>query len=67
MLPSGFSKRTMENMAELDMLMMHNKRYAVEVAHGIGASKRKEMVQGCDQLGLRMVNRYARMPIEEQE
>jgi len=67
MLPSGFYKYTVRNMAELDMLMMHNKRYQVEIGGAVGAGKRKEMVKRADQLGLHVINRYARMSTEENE
>ncbi len=33
------------NLKELEVLMMHNRRFAAEIAHNVSALKRKEIVQ----------------------
>ena len=33
------------NLKELEVLMMHNRRFAAEIAHNVSSLKRKEIVQ----------------------
>merc|ERR1712048_885087 len=44
-LKNGFYKFRVQSPADLEMLLMHNEKYAVEIAHNIGAKKRKEIVE----------------------
>mmetsp|Transcript_14325 Transcript_14325/g.21635 ORF Transcript_14325/g.21635 Transcript_14325/m.21635 type:complete len:135 (-) Transcript_14325:163-567(-) len=65
--PTGFYKFLVRCPADLEMLLMHNEKYAVEIAHSVGAKKRKEIVARADQLRLQVTNRFARMRAEENE
>merc|ERR1712039_1024175 len=58
-LKNGFYKFLVQNPADLEMLLMHNEKYAVEVAHNVGAKKRKEIVERADQLKLFVTNRFS--------
>merc|ERR1712187_982242 len=66
-LKNGFYKFLVQNTADLEMLLMHNEKYAVEIAHNIGAKKRKEIVERADQLRLYVTNRFSRLRAEENE
>ena len=39
-MKNGFYKFRVQCPADLEMLLMHNEKYAVEIAHNIGAKKR---------------------------
>ena len=45
LLPSGYLKFTVSNVAELELLMMHNKQYAAEIAHNVSGRKRQEIIE----------------------
>merc|ERR1711937_36095 len=66
-LKNGFYKFLVQSPADLEMLLMHNEKYAVEIAHNVGAKKRKEIVERADQLKLYITNRFSRLRAEENE
>merc|ERR1711908_83702 len=66
-LKNGFYKFLVQNPSDLEMLLMHNEKYAVEIAHNVGAKKRKEIVERADQLKLYVLNKFARLRTEENE
>lgn len=67
LLPNGFYKFSVHNVAELELLLMHNKKYAAEVAHNVSARKRKDIVLRAEQLGIKVLNGHARIRTEESE
>ncbi|RHY17650.1 hypothetical protein DYB36_009920 [Aphanomyces astaci] len=67
LLPNGFYKFTVRNVAELDMLLMHNRKYCAEVAHNVSGRKRKEILTRAEQLNIRVTNPNARVRAEEAE
>merc|ERR1712176_1187673 len=44
MLPCGFYKFVVNKPEDCDMLMMHNTKFAVEMAHNVSSKKRKDIV-----------------------
>jgi len=66
-LRNGFYKFLVRQPSDLEMLLMHNEKYCVEIAHNIGAKKRKQIVERSDQLRLYVTNRFSRLRAEEGE
>jgi len=64
-LPCGFKKFAVSNVKDLDVLLMHNRVYAAEIAHNVSAKKRVEIVKRAAQLDVRVLNGKARIVTEE--
>lgn len=45
MHPAGFYKFAVHNSKELELLLMHNRKYAAEIAHNVSSLKRKAIVE----------------------
>lgn len=67
LLPNGFLKFVVHNVADLDLLMMHNRRYCAEVAHNVSTLNRKAIVERAAQLNVNVINKDARVASEEAE
>eukprot|EP00088_Acartia_fossae_P071369 TRINITY_DN977_c0_g1_i1.p1 TRINITY_DN977_c0_g1~~TRINITY_DN977_c0_g1_i1.p1 ORF type:complete len:135 (-),score=51.98 TRINITY_DN977_c0_g1_i1:149-553(-) len=67
MLPTGFRKVLVHNLKELEVLMMQNKKYCAEIAHGVSAKNRKALVERAQQLAIRITNPHAKLRSEENE
>eukprot|EP00903_Cladosiphon_okamuranus_P013554 g12625.t1 len=65
LLPNGFYKFLVHNVKELDLLLMHNRKYAAEIAHNVSSRKRKEIVERAGQLHIRVTNAGAKLSAEE--
>ena len=63
--PNGFKQCIVNNVAELDMLMMHNRTYAATVAHGVSSRVRKQIIERAEQLAIRVTNAAAKLRAEE--
>ena len=42
---AGFYKFLVHNTKELELLLMHNRKYAAEIAHNVSSLKRKAIVE----------------------
>ncbi|KAI9314440.1 50S ribosomal protein L32 [Dichotomocladium elegans] len=65
LLPNGFLKFTVSNVKELELLLMHNRTYAAEVAHNVSAKKRVEILERAAQLNVKVINAGARLRSQE--
>ena len=67
MMPNGFYKFKVSNVADLDMLLMHNTKMAAEIAHNVSARNRVAIAKRCEELGIFCTNRFSRVQAEEAE
>eukprot|EP00467_Chlorarachnion_reptans_P024933 CAMPEP_0114507820 /NCGR_PEP_ID=MMETSP0109-20121206/12233_1 /TAXON_ID=29199 /ORGANISM="Chlorarachnion reptans, Strain CCCM449" /LENGTH=134 /DNA_ID=CAMNT_0001686637 /DNA_START=17 /DNA_END=421 /DNA_ORIENTATION=- len=66
-LPCGFLKFRVSNIKELEVLLMHNRKYAAEIAHNVSLKKRKEIVLRAAQLNIKVLNAKAKLTTQENE
>lgn len=55
-LPSGFKKFLISNVSELEMLLMHNRVYAAEIAHAVSSKTRVAIIERARQLDVKVIN-----------
>ncbi|KAH8835776.1 ribosomal protein L32e [Flagelloscypha sp. PMI_526] len=65
LLPNGLKKFTVNNVREVDLLLMHNAKFSVEIAHGVSSRNRGALLERAKVLGLKVTNPAARLRSEE--
>jgi len=63
--PNGFKSVVVFNVAELEMLMMHNRTYAATIGHSVSSRIRREIIARAEQLAIRVTNAAAKLRAEE--
>ena len=53
--------------SDLDLLMMHNRRYCAEIGHDVSTQNRKAIVERAMQLNVNVINKDARLSSQEAE
>lgn len=66
-MPNGFYRFVVNNMKDLELLMMQNRKYAAEIAHNVSSRKREELVKRAAQLNIKVTNGAAKMRENENE
>lgn len=66
-MPDGFLKFRVFNVADLEMLLMHNRKYSAEIASNVSARKRKSIVDRAAQLNIKVINGGSKLLMEESE
>ncbi|CAO3703293.1 unnamed protein product [Rhizopus stolonifer] len=64
LLPNGFRKFVVSNVRELNLLLMHNRSYAAEIAHNVSSKKRVALLERAAQLNVKVINAGARLNLK---
>ena len=65
LLQSGFYKFIVHNAKEVNMLLMHNRTYAAQIAHNVGVKERQAILKRANQLDVKVTNRHGRLRAQE--
>ncbi|KAJ5398068.1 Oxidoreductase family NAD-binding Rossmann fold protein [Penicillium cosmopolitanum] len=64
MMPSGHKAFLVHNPKDVELLLMHNRTYAAEIAHAVSSRKRVEIIEKAKALGVKVTNPKGRVTTE---
>lgn len=64
MNPNGLRVHVVRNVKDLDVLLLHTKTYAAEIAHNVSSKNRVEIVTKAKSLGVKVTNPKGRVSLE---
>ncbi|EGV62236.1 60S ribosomal protein L32 [Yamadazyma tenuis] len=64
LMPSGHKAYLVKNLKDLDVLLMHTKTYAAEIAHNVSAKNRVDIIEKAKKLGVKVTNPKGRVSLE---
>ncbi|KAL1956413.1 hypothetical protein VTO42DRAFT_7299 [Malbranchea cinnamomea] len=64
MIPSGHKVFLVQNPKDVELLLMHNRTYAAEIAHAVSSAKRVEIIAKAKALGVKVTNPKGRLTTE---
>ncbi|CAI5980212.1 unnamed protein product [Closterium sp. NIES-64] len=67
MLRSGFQVFRVHNERDVELLLMHNRKYVAQIASAVSTRKRKAIVERAQQLDVKVINGNARLRSTEDE
>ncbi len=62
--PSGHKVFLVSNVKDLDLLLLHTKTYAAEIAHNVSSRNRVTLVEKARALGVKVTNPSGRLTLE---
>ncbi|KAF4119752.1 large subunit ribosomal protein L32e [Geosmithia morbida] len=64
MMPSGHKAFLVNNVKDVELLLMHNRTYAAEIAHNVSSRKRVDIIARAKQIGVKVTNAKAKVTTE---
>jgi large subunit ribosomal protein L32e len=64
MMPSGHKAFLVSNPKDVELLLMHNRTHAAEIAHNVSSRKRIDIISRAKQLGVKVTNSKAKVTTE---
>ncbi|KAK3333621.1 ribosomal protein L32e [Podospora appendiculata] len=64
MMPSGHKAFLVSNVKDIELLLMHNKTFAAEIAHNVSSRKRIDIIARAKQLSVKVTNSKAKVTTE---
>jgi len=65
LLPNGLKKFLVNNVNEVDLLLLHNKTFTAEIAHGVSSRHRIDILNRAKVLNVKVTNPAAKLRSEE--